>query len=289
MISTTTRTRFTHTLFFISVLGGCVPLKGDLGEYSATEATGSDSGSDTETDTGAPAATTDDDSGTTGEPAFPNCQSAGPDIRVDVEVDAPTLFDIDVPPHEFDVRCTVEGATAGEIVLRCSDDLEALHDVTLTLETPTPKTGLLGGETDVRLHYRRAESQEFGLDIRTHVSLHAVDDGALLLFYTRGLNPLEPQFADFWAPLELAESELGACPAEPDGVTGCQTQERFSLEVGVGMATSVMFDANVAAFPPQSLWFYVERAVDEVQTNFEDCFDFVSGRSIEVLALVADV
>lgn len=127
------------------------------------------------------------------------------------------------------------------------------------------------------------------LDIRTHVAIHAFDGDELLLFYGEGLNVIEPEFADFWAPLEFGESELGTCPAVAESDVACQTLERFALQVELDGVQSSVFDSSVAAFAPQSLWFHVERAVVLTQVNFEDCFDFVGGRSLELLALKADL
>ena len=74
-----------------------------------------------------------------------------------------------------------------------------------------------------------------------------------------------------------------------DSDVACQTLERFALQVELDGVQSSVYDSSVAAFAPQGLWFYVERAVVLTQVNFEDCFDFVGGRSRETLALKADL
>lgn len=287
MTSTPSFVPRTLTLLFITAIGaaGCVPPKGDLGEYSATEATGGATGLAT---TEAEATTGDTTDSATGEPAFPICVEADPSIDVRVDIVAPTLAPSSPLQGELDVPCTVQSTSATEIALQCAGDDEVVHDVTLTLRTPTPKTGLLGGETEVRLRYRDFEMHELEQGVRTHLSLHARDDGSLLLFYADGLDLFEPQFADFWAPLQITDVEPGACPAVPDGDPACQIVERSALEVELDGQQAIIFDRNVATFASGSLSFYVDHALRLGVTGGDGCFDFSSGRSQGALALVAD-
>jgi len=278
-------------LSFLPVLaaGGCTALKGDLGEYTATEATGSASGglSSGETTTSGDVITGEVTTAETTGTEFPECQPTNSTMAVEAELSAPTLIDPVAHSSEFDVRCTVQSAEDGEIVMQCSDDLEGLHAVTLTLATPTPHTGMLGGQTDVRLSYRQAEAQEFGLDWRMHIAIHALDDDALLLFYGLGFDVFAAEFADFWAPLQIVDAELGACPAEwVEGI--CGTVERTALSVTAGDLQQTLFDGHVFGFAAESLWVYVERAIESEQTEFTNCFDGLYGRQAEVLTFKAD-
>jgi hypothetical protein len=290
------------SLSLLFALGaGCTLQKGDLGAYEGTESTGGGSSGETSTSgepgtsEGPPQQTTSTealtshgpgDESTTGTP-WPGCSQPEEGTEVDVQVSAPTLIDPEAYPIEFDVRCSVQGAVNGEIALQCTDDLEGIHAVTLTLTTETPHTGLFGGETDVRLSYREANDPgEFELDKRTYVALHAVDDGDLLLFYGRGYYLFPEQFAAFWAPMGIIDGELFFCPALEDGA--CGTSERTMVNVAYGEEQLSVYDGNVETFEASSMWFYAEEAVEYVHTN-PDCLDGVYGRRVEVLALKADL
>ncbi|PCC66494.1 hypothetical protein SAMN02745121_00777 [Nannocystis exedens] len=297
--------RIPHLLAFsLSFAPGaaCSLQKADLGAYSGTESTDTSSGSAAETSTSgdvitgeSPRQTTSTEALTshgaetftsTGTP-WPGCIGPEEGTAVAVEVSAPTLIDPEAYPIEFDVRCSVQGIAGGAIALQCTDDAEGIHAVTLTLTTEAPHTGLLGGETDVRLRYRETDSQEFGLDIRTHVALHAVDDGALLLFYTLGYHVFAEDFEAFWAPMHFVDGDLGFCPAQPD--EQCGTTERTTVYVHDGVDQVTVYDGNLETFPASSMYVYAESARDTVQTNVEDCHDVVYGRWVELLALKADL
>ncbi|MCY1063044.1 hypothetical protein [Nannocystis sp. SCPEA4] len=296
----TSRTIFILHPLSLSILFAlaCTPLKGDLGEYSASGATGavSTGGGTTTTGevlTGEATTTTGDE--LTGETAagststwLPPCLYDEPEVVVEVVVDAPTLIDPEAYPSEFDVRCTVLAAADGEIEMQCSDDLEGLHDVTLTVATPTPRTGLLGGETQVRLRYRSARAQEFGLDWRDHVAIHALDDDELLLFYGQGFDVFAAEFEAFWAPLSIQDGDLFQCPAWPDEAL-CGTEERSTVVFFDDHEGEDVFDGNTRTMEQSSLWLYVERAVQTVQTDFTNCADIIYGRESEVLVLKADL
>jgi hypothetical protein len=280
----------------------CTLQKADLGAYSGTEATDTSGGSSSETSTSGDATTGEPPQQTTSTEALTSHGSesftttgtpwAGcivPDegTEVAVEVTAPTLIDPEAYPIEFDVRCSVQGVMGGAIELQCTDDAEVIHAVTLTLTTEAAHTGLLGGETDVRVSYRAADSQEFGLDLRTHVAVHAVDDGALLLLYTIGFDVFAADFEAFWAPMHFVDGDLGFCPAEPNDL--CGTTERSTVYVHDGVDQITVYDGNLEMFPASSMYVYAGSARDTVQTNFEDCFDVIYGRWVELLALKADM
>ncbi|WAS98338.1 hypothetical protein [Nannocystis punicea] len=295
------------SLSLLFALGAaCTLQKGDLGAYSGTESTGSDTsdGSIGETTTSGEPATSDGppqqttstealtshgpgDETTTGTP-WPGCIQPEEGTEVAVQVSASTLIDPDAYPIAFDVRCSVQGVMDGEVALQCTDDLEVVHAVTLTVTTETAHTGLLGGETDVRLSYRKAEAQEFGLDWRTHVALHAVDDDALLLFYGVGYDLFAADFEAFWAPMHISDGDLFFCPAvEVEEL--CGTSERTMVLFHDGTDQVEVYDGNLEMFAASSMWVYAERAVEQVQTNFEDCADGLYGRWVELLALKADL
>lgn len=280
----------------------CTLQKADLGAYSGTEGTDTSGGSSSETSTAGDATTGEPPQQTTSTEALTSEGSesftttgtpwAGCSVReegteVGVEVSAPTLIDPEAYPIAFDVRCSVQGVVGGAIELQCTDDAEAVHAVTLTVTTETAHTGLLGGETDVRVSYRQAESQEFGLDIRTHVAVHAIDDGALLLLYAIGFDVFAADFEAFWAPMYFADYDVSFCPVQPNGL--CGTTERTTVHVSDGVDDLLVYDGNLEPFPVSSMYVYAESARDTVQTNFEDCFDVVYGRWVELLALKADM
>lgn len=280
----------------------CTLQKADLGAYSDSEGTGTSGGSSGETSTSGDATTGEPPQQTTSTEALtshgaesftttgtPWAGCLGPEegTAVAVEVSAPTLIDPEAYPSQFDVRCSVQGIVGGTIALQCTDNLEGVHAVTLTVATETPHTGLLGGETDVRLSYRAADSQEFGLDLRTHVAVHAVDDGALLLLYAIGYDVFAADLEAFWAPMHFVDGDLGFCPADPNEL--CGTTERATVYVNDGVDQITVYDGNLETFAASSVYVYAETVEDTVQTNFEDCADVLYGRWVELLALKADM
>lgn len=261
--------------FAVLSLVACAPVSGD----TETDAGESSTADPTEaTTTGPSEPNTGSSSDTTGEPQFPGCPVADPAIVVEVGVEGSIITE----RSEFELECAVQSVADGEIALQCEEG-DVSHDIKVKFSIPTAKTGVLAGHDKVRLRYRQAS--QLGLEDRLHVSLHGLDDGALLLFYANGHDMFAAEFEPFWAPLQIFQAPVELCPAEGE----CDKIERSALGVDDGMTQHQIGDHGVASFAP-GLWFYVEAALEiEPNASGECPSDALGGRRVEVLALAADL